>query len=191
MGCNRKARQEVADGRSRRRSAGSGRNRARGGRAQERPGGDALLRLLEKLVSDGYSDLAAETVELAVPEEDAARVMEIVAEMGVAHARPTRRPRRGSRSARATREGRDAAGADGLGVSEGVAQAYLEAADTMGPPTPFGPQWRSCGPSTVTNGQTYGATRINVAGRVSALAVDPANPAHVLAGAPTVECGKP
>ena len=72
---------------------------------------------------------------------------------------------------------------DGLGVAEEIAEAYLAAAEVMGPPTPFGPQWRSCGPWTIPNGQTYGATRINVSGRVSALAVDPANPAHVLAGA--------
>ncbi|WP_370670764.1 WD40/YVTN/BNR-like repeat-containing protein, partial [Kribbia dieselivorans] len=35
----------------------------------------------------------------------------------------------------------------------------------------------------VTNGQTYGSSRVNVSGRISAIAVDPAAPAHVLAGA--------
>ena len=52
-----------------------------------------------------------------------------------------------------------------------------------GPPTPTGPQWRSLGPWTIPNGQTYGASRVNVSGRVSAIAIHPANPARVLCGA--------
>lgn len=59
----------------------------------------------------------------------------------------------------------------------------METAERLGPPTATGPQWRSIGPWTVINGQTYGGNRVNVSGRVSALAVDPRNPAHVLAGA--------
>jgi hypothetical protein len=39
------------------------------------------------------------------------------------------------------------------------------------------------GPTTIPNGQTYGSVRVNVSGRVSAIAVDPRNPAHVLCGA--------
>ena len=148
------------------------------------PGGGALLRLIEKLQSDGYSELAEQTVELAVAEDDARTVMEIVAATGVSppdapkgRRRATRsRPRRGETAATGVNP-------DGLGVAEEIAEAYLAAAEVMGPPTPFGPQWRSCGPWTIVNGQTYGATRTNVSGRVSALAVDPANPAHVLAGA--------
>jgi hypothetical protein len=47
------------------------------------PGGKALLRLLEMLESDGFSELAEQTVRLAVSEGEADRVMEIVAETGV------------------------------------------------------------------------------------------------------------
>ncbi|MGH2698066.1 MAG: hypothetical protein ACRDJL_02555, partial [Actinomycetota bacterium] len=135
------------------------------------PGGKALLRLLELLERDGYSELAAQTVQLAVSEEDADRVMEIVAATGVV-------PTQDESAARPT-----AGDVENLGVAEGIAQAYLDAVDQMGPPTGVGPQWRSCGPWTVTNGQTYGATRINASGRISAMAVDPGNAAHVLAGA--------
>jgi hypothetical protein len=147
------------------------------------PGGNALLRLLQKLESDGYSELAEQTVRLAVSEDDAGLVMESVAEMGVARPPSSRRRRRTTRSGKKTGEGAGTGSEVGVGVSEEIAQAYLEAAERLGPPTGFGPQWRSCGPWTVINGQTYGATRINASGRVSALAVDPANPAHVLAGA--------
>ena len=136
------------------------------------PGGKALLRLVQMLESDGYSELAEQTVQLAVSEEDAARVMEMVAETGMA-------PRQDESQARRPAEDTEV----NVGIAQEIAQAYLEAADQMGPPTAFGPQWRSCGPWTVVNGQTYGATRINASGRVSALAVDPANAAHVLAGA--------
>jgi hypothetical protein len=135
------------------------------------PGGKALFRLLEMLERDGYSDLAEQTVRLAVPEEDVDRVMEVVSETGVI---PTRKGRAKRSSA---------GDADHPGVAEEIAQAFMDVADQMGPPTGVGPQWRSCGPWTVTNGQTYGATRINASGRISAMAVDPGNAAHVLAGA--------
>ena len=52
-----------------------------------------------------------------------------------------------------------------------------------GPPTRTGPQWRSLGPWTIPNGQTYGSSRVNVSGRISSVAVDPSNPAHVICGA--------
>ncbi|MDQ3618607.1 MAG: hypothetical protein M3391_00570 [Actinomycetota bacterium] len=147
------------------------------------PGGKALLRLLQMLESDGYSELVEETVELAVPDEDAADVMEIMADMGMAPPSKAKRRKRTTRGSGGKKKEPEAEVGDGIGVAENIAQVYLDVADQMGPPTPFGPQWRSCGPWTVTNGQTYGATRINASGRVSALAVDPANPAHVLAGA--------
>jgi hypothetical protein len=37
-------------------------------------------------------------------------------------------------------------------------------------------------PWTIPNGQTYGASRVNVSGRVSCIAVDPSRPAHLLVG---------
>ncbi len=51
------------------------------------------------------------------------------------------------------------------------------------PPTATGPQWRSLGPWTVPNGQTYGSSRVNVSGRVAAIAIHPTDPARVLCGA--------
>src|SRR5206468_171630 len=41
----------------------------------------------------------------------------------------------------------------------------------------------SLGPWTIPNGQTYGASRVNVSGRVAAIAVHPTSPARVLCGA--------
>jgi photosystem II stability/assembly factor-like uncharacterized protein len=58
--------------------------------------------------------------------------------------------------------------------------ALLEAA----PPSPA-IVWRSLGPHGIPNGQTYGSgpgSRVTVAGRVSAIAVDPTNSDHVLVG---------
>lgn len=42
--------------------------------------------------------------------------------------------------------------------------------------------WQSIGPDHVPNGQTYGTNRVDVIGRLSAIAVDPGNPKHVLVG---------
>ncbi|WP_375444466.1 WD40/YVTN/BNR-like repeat-containing protein [uncultured Fibrella sp.] len=50
------------------------------------------------------------------------------------------------------------------------------------PPTGVGPQWRFVGPTHMTNGQTYGESRVAVAGRVSAIAIDPSNTNHLLCG---------
>jgi photosystem II stability/assembly factor-like uncharacterized protein len=58
--------------------------------------------------------------------------------------------------------------------------ALLEAA----PPSPQ-PTWRSLGPAGIPNGQTYGTgpgSAVTVAGRVSAIAVDPNDSNHLLAG---------
>jgi hypothetical protein len=127
------------------------------------PGGKPLLRLMQLLESKGLETVAAETVADAVGETLAPRALEVAAAFGLI-------------------PGTD--GAAGRAASaEEVAQDYADVADRMGPPIGAGPQWRSIGPWTITGGQTYGGARINVSGRVSALAVDPGNPAHVLAGA--------
>ena len=42
--------------------------------------------------------------------------------------------------------------------------------------------WQSIGPDVIKNGQTYGNSRVDVSGRVSAIAVDPADTKHVLCG---------
>ncbi len=52
------------------------------------------------------------------------------------------------------------------------------------PPRP--PRWRSLGPSYMPNGQTYGSggnNRVDVSGRISAVAVDPSDGRHILIGA--------
>jgi hypothetical protein len=60
------------------------------------------------------------------------------------------------------------------------------AADTAPPPGPFnpnaGPGWRWLGPLYMPNGQTYGTSRVDVSGRVSAIAIDPSNVNHILVG---------
>ncbi|MEA2511457.1 MAG: hypothetical protein QOJ59_944 [Thermomicrobiales bacterium] len=164
--------------------------RAPGVAAEERrplPGGKALLRLVELLETAGYTNTASAVIDRAVPEEEADTVRALVAQISPAaagetpegEATPASRRRRG-RTGRAAEESEADAGAPEI---EAIAQTYMEVGEALGPPTPTGPQWRSVGPWTVTNGQTYGSSRVNVSGRVSALAVDPANPAHVLAGA--------
>ncbi|MEP6526297.1 MAG: hypothetical protein ABJA86_03960 [Nocardioidaceae bacterium] len=44
------------------------------------------------------------------------------------------------------------------------------------------PTWRWLGPTYIPNGQTYGSARVDVSGRVAAIAVDPANSTHLLVG---------
>ncbi len=155
------------------------------------PDGKALLRLLDLLESRGFSQAAEATVAMAVPEE--------------------RRAEYGSGSALRMRAAPEAYKSEGgAAIQEGsvegeaqqpgtltataVSSAYMAAAEEdgpgsatagppTGPPTTSGPQWRSLGPWTIPNGQTYGSSRVNVSGRVSAIAVDPSNPAHVLCGA--------
>jgi hypothetical protein len=145
------------------------------------PGGKPLLRLLDLLTSAGYGDVARAVIEKAVHADDRKDFHERIARYAFATdpSAASSRPKRGGRS-------RAAASADGspdAGALEEVARAYLTAAEQLGPPTPTGPQWRSLGPTTIPNGQTYGASRVNVSGRVSTIAVDPSNPAHVLVGA--------
>ncbi|TAN61723.1 MAG: hypothetical protein EPN20_11955, partial [Magnetospirillum sp.] len=55
----------------------------------------------------------------------------------------------------------------------------------LAPPVPVAEGWRCLGPFVIPHGQTYGSggnNRPAVAGRVSALAVDPLNASHILAG---------
>src|SRR4051812_16631735 len=138
--------------------------------ARERPpGGKPLLRLMQLLERQGFEDPAATVVGLAVP-DDARKVFD--ERLAGVSAAPN------GRSARRTRR-KPAKAPDAAAIAE----AYAEVAQDLGPPTPTGPQWRSLGPWTIPNGQTYGASRVNVAGRVSAIAVHPTNPARVLCGA--------
>jgi hypothetical protein len=51
------------------------------------------------------------------------------------------------------------------------------------PPAAAPAMWQSIGPSVIKNGQTYGTNTTDVIGRVSAIAVDPGDPQHLLLGA--------
>src|SRR5262249_36255185 len=57
------------------------------------------------------------------------------------------------------------------------ARRVPQAAPQLGPAA-----WKSIGPSVIPNGQTYGTNRVDVAGRVSSIAIDPGNPKHLLCG---------
>jgi len=96
----------------------------------------------------------------------AARQVDEESAFGAAHA-----------EAAETRSGarRSAIAAPGVGAAPGAAAGL--------PVT--GPAWQSLGPYEIPNGQTYGSgpgSRVNVSGRVAAIAVDPSNAAHVLVG---------
>jgi photosystem II stability/assembly factor-like uncharacterized protein len=73
----------------------------------------------------------------------------------------------------------------GLASEDGpaYAAARLAALDALGPGG--GPAWRPLGPFAIPHGRTAGfgpGSRPRVAGRVTAVAVDPADPRHLLAG---------
>jgi photosystem II stability/assembly factor-like uncharacterized protein len=73
-------------------------------------------------------------------------------------------------------------------IAENLASELIAAASaprsTFTPSAPKTiPSWRSLGPDLVKNGQTYGSNRVDVVGRVSAIAVDPSNGQHLLSGA--------
>ena len=96
----------------------------------------------------------------------AARQVDEESAFGAAHAEAARE-RSGAR--------RSAIAGLGQGAAPGTA---------AGPPV-GGPAWQSLGPTEIPNGQTYGSgpgSRVNVSGRVAAIAVDPSNAAHVLVG---------
>jgi hypothetical protein len=137
------------------------------------PGGKPLVRLLQLLEARGYEEAAAGAIDAAVPEES----------RDLFYARAERFT--SSPSRRVAQPGGAGAKPGGKAVRSGIGDLALEqAAQQTGPPTGSGPQWSSLGPYTIPNGQTYnGSVRVNVSGRVAAIAVDPHNPAHVLCGA--------
>ena len=166
------------------------------GEPQKPPGGKALDRLLQFLEERGYNDVAAVAVENAVTAEQVDQVRERAKQLGVSpRDRSEVKGREGARSSRKRTTEKEtgeegeagAAKAEASSIAQAsmteTAQAGLLTGPPTGPPTPTGPQWRSLGPWTIPNGQTYGASRVNVSGRISAVAVAPNNAAHVLAGA--------
>ncbi len=74
------------------------------------------------------------------------------------------------------------AGAKALEKAEST--EVLDEGDVSPPAKPRAapPRWRSIGPIRIPKGQTYGSARVDVSGRVSAVAVDPTNANHILCG---------
>ena len=132
------------------------------------PGGKAALRLLQLLESSGQTQAAASVVNAAAPEGDREGFLAVAVRYSAA---PT--PEASATAAAETTDAATDISAEYLSVGQQMTIAPSEAAA----------QWRSLGPLTIPNGQTYGASRVNVSGRVAAIAVDPSNPAHVLVGA--------
>src|SRR5215218_7557755 len=141
------------------------------------PGGKALARLLQLLESAGYEDTAQQVVESAI---DAPERKELAGRAKGFTASPEGKPAFPTRRRAAPKKSEDPGEADVPAAT--IAETQLDVAYT-GPPQPTGSQWRSLGPWTIPNGQTYGSSRVNVSGRIAAIAIDPSNPAHVLAGA--------
>lgn len=84
------------------------------------------------------------------------------------------------------RAARGLGGAESDETARATAQERITTIERMGQAGPLTTaQWYSIGPTVMHNGQTYGSggnNRVDVAGRVSSVAVDPSNPAHILAG---------
>ena len=140
-------------------------------------GGKALLRLLDMLSSNGYEEQAHATLELAVEAEAQNEFRTRLDEYVAIAALPEDLGRRPAG------DGEEGAEAEAREAAESAAATHSEVAERLGQPTATGPQWRSLGPWTIPNGQTYGSSHVNVSGRISTIAVDPADPAHLLAGA--------
>lgn len=139
------------------------------GGSRRPPGGKVLLRELQLLESAGFTGVAAAAIQAVVNESQRE---EFLAQEAQFTAAPSSEPISAAMVAEV----------DAGIAAEGIAQLYMEATERLGPPTATGPQWRSLGPWTIPNGQTYGSSRVNVSGRVSSVVVDPRNPAHVLIG---------
>src|ERR1700675_586023 len=141
------------------------------------PGGKALLRLFEYLETRGLHELAAVAVATAVPPEAIEEFVAVAGQLApVASVEP------------GALQGAVAASPEQVadltaGLSDAVARRYLAVAEELQAADVADGTWVSLGPTTIPNGQTYGVSRVNVSGRVSALAIDPRNAQHVLAGA--------
>ena len=129
------------------------------------PGGKALVRLLQLLEARGYESLAGAAIETALP-ADARDLFYSRAERFTSS--PTRRvARRGTSGERPAPRRGAARGASGEepateAVAEAIAREHIAAVQQPGPPTGTGPQWRSLGPATIPNGQTYNLSLIHI-----------------------------
>jgi hypothetical protein len=147
------------------------------------PGGKPLLRLLELLGSAGYDEAAVETVGIAVDTAQQGAFRQR-ADTLITLPRAMAQPAAFDVERAVPQPARPAGKAPAPEASENAARTLMRAAAVLNEPAAASaPEWRSLGPWTVPDGQTYGSARVNVSGRVSAIAVDPSNPAHVLVGA--------
>lgn len=133
-------------------------------------GGKALVRLLRLLATKGYEQVASSVLQTAVSPTARDNVLVTL-------------EKRFPSAKRGLSKNEDA----GLLQAETIAEEFLAAAappggPPPGPPGPGLPGWEQVGPYTIPNGQTYGSSRVNVSGRVAAIAVDPRNVNHVLCG---------
>jgi hypothetical protein len=157
-----------------------------GAQSARLPGGKPLIRLLQLVEAAGYDDIAADAVAAAVPEEDLPAAAAALAPLSTV---PSGDP--------AVQRVLDAGPpvVERTAGAESVAEAHIAAAtETPEPVTAAAPGagapappaqtlWTSLGPTTIPNGQTYGANRVNVSGRVSAVVVDKADASHLIVGA--------
>jgi hypothetical protein len=134
---------------------------------QSPPGGKALIRLVQLLEAKGQTELAAAAIQSAVP---AAVQKSFLA-------------RAGKSSSSALQNAMQDFTPESVALRQETAtREYLAAALQIPPISDGDPQWRSLGPTTVSNGQTADLERMNVSGRVAAVAVDPSDSSHVLCG---------
>lgn len=148
--------------------------------AERPPGGSALTRLLHMLESAGYVEEAESAVRTAVVDTDRAAFEEFAKEVTAA---PPDAPESYLQPEGGHGDGAASTVGEASPSTADIAQQYRAVSSQMGPPTGTGPRWRSLGPRTITNGQTYGSSRVNVSGRIAAVVVDPSNSDHVLIGA--------
>jgi hypothetical protein len=157
------------------------RARAMGAAAAPVPGGKVMKRL------ELFNEQRGFVINAPILEPEAPTVSEAEA------------PPQGEREARGKKRKEKEEEAGGVFAAEDVATSYIEATQALtaervvqraaveaapppGPPVPGLPMWRSLGPIRIPNGQTYGSSRVDVSGRVSAVAVDPTNGNHILCG---------
>jgi photosystem II stability/assembly factor-like uncharacterized protein len=168
-------------------------DRSRGRRKAKSPkGGKALQRLLSYL-GERDPKLISETVPVDVPAASQPKVggtqRALTARPAPAAAARTRtaRGRRAPAASKAyasaltraaakvSRRQPRARRAAGRRRAKGRARAAMA-------PSVTATAWTDIGPNHIPDGQTYGTARVDVIGRVSSFAVDPANSKHVLCG---------
>ena len=147
------------------------------------PGGKTLLRQLQLLESAGYLHFAQEQIQVAVSEERREEADVLIQQNRAAPPEISMPAMAPSKTRRGRRPGENGGERNSAILSAEISQEYLATGQQMRPPSGTGPQWQSLGPWTVPNGQTYGASRVNVSGRVSSVAIDPSNSSHILVGA--------